>query len=57
MVEGNITGEVLIAAVGIGGLVTQYGRAFTSDRLFAVVIMIVCMSFAASWLTDLASRL
>ena len=42
MVEGNITGEVLIAAVGIGGLVTQYGRAFTSDRLFAVVIMIVC---------------
>jgi NitT/TauT family transport system permease protein len=56
-VEGNITGEVLIAAVGIGGLVTQFGRAFTSDRLFAVVIMIVCISFAASWLTDRASRL
>jgi NitT/TauT family transport system permease protein len=56
-VEGNITGEVLIAAVGLGGLVTQYGRAFTADRLFAVVIVIVCMSFAAGWLTDLASRL
>jgi NitT/TauT family transport system permease protein len=56
-VEGNITGEVLIAAVGVGGLVTQYGRAFTADRLFAIVIVIVCMSFAAVALTDLLSRL
>lgn len=51
-VEGNITGEVLIAAVGIGALVTQYGRAFTTDRLFAIVIVIILMSFAASKLTE-----
>ncbi len=51
-VEGNITGEVLIAAVGIGALVTQYGRAFTTDKLFAIVIVIILMSFAASKLTE-----
>lgn len=56
-VEGNITGEVLIAAVGIGALVTQYGRAFTTDRLMAVVIVIVCLSFAAAKLTELLCRL
>jgi len=56
-VEGNITGEVLIAAVGIGALVTQYGRAYSADRLFAVVIVIVCMSFAAAKLAELLSRL
>jgi NitT/TauT family transport system permease protein len=55
-VEGNITGEVLIAAVGIGALVTQFGRAFTTDRLFAVVIVIVCLSFAASKLTHILCR-
>jgi len=52
-VEGNITGEVLIAAVGLGALVTQYGRAFTTDRLFAIVIVIIVMSFAASRLAQM----
>lgn len=56
-VEGNITGEVLIAAVGIGALVTQYGRAFTADRLFAVVIVIVLLSFAASKLAQIAGSM
>lgn len=55
-VDGNITGEVLIAAVGLGGLVALYGRAFSTDRLFAVVIVIVAMSFAAVTLTNLATR-
>jgi len=56
-VEGNITGEVLIAAVGIGALVTQYGRSFSTDKLFAVVVVIVIMSFAASKLTEILCRL
>ena len=55
-VDGNVTGEVLIAAVGLGGLVTQYGRAFTTDRLFAVVAVIVIMSFTAIGLTQLFGR-
>ena len=55
-VDGNITGEVLIAAVGLGGLVTLYGRAFTTDRLFAIVIVIVAMSFTAVALTNLITR-
>ena len=56
-VDGNVTAEVLIAAVGLGGLVTLYGRAFSSDRLFAVVIVIVVLSFTAVGLTRLLGRL
>jgi NitT/TauT family transport system permease protein len=56
-VDGNVTGEVLIAAVGLGGLVTQYGRSYTTDKLFAVVIVIVILSFTAVGLTRWAGRL
>lgn len=56
-VDGNITAEVLIAAVGLGGLVTIYGRAFSADRLFAVVVVIVIMSFTVVGITRLAGRL
>jgi NitT/TauT family transport system permease protein len=55
-VDGNVTGEVLIAAVGLGGLVTQYGRAYTTDKLFAVVVVIVILSFTAVTLTRWAGR-
>jgi NitT/TauT family transport system permease protein len=55
-VDGNVTGEVLIAAVGLGGLVTQYGRSYTTDKLFAVVIVIVILSFTAVGLTRWAGR-
>jgi NitT/TauT family transport system permease protein len=56
-VEGLIIGEVLIAAVGLGGLVTQYHHAFSTDRLFAVVVIIVALAFTLQALTRLACRL
>ena len=56
-VDGIITGEVLIASVGLGGLVTLYGRSFSADRLFAMVVVIVCLSFAAVRLTEWLGRL
>jgi NitT/TauT family transport system permease protein len=56
-VDGNILGEVLIAAVGLGALVTQYGRSFSTDRLFAIVFVIIILSFAASKIMELLTRL
>jgi NitT/TauT family transport system permease protein len=42
-VDGVITGEVLIAAVGLGGLVSRFGNSFTMDRLDAVVAVIIVL--------------
>ncbi|GMA30499.1 ABC transporter permease [Litorihabitans aurantiacus] len=55
-VDGLITGEVIIAAVGIGGLVSRYGSGFTMDRLYAVVILIAALALGAVKLTEILSR-
>src|SRR5690606_31529019 len=34
-VDGVITGEVLIAAVGLGGMISRFGNAFSMPRLYA----------------------
>lgn len=56
-VDGLITGEVLLASVGLGGLVSQYGSAFTMSRLYAVVFVIVALALAAVRVTDWLTRL
>ncbi|MFC0531643.1 ABC transporter permease [Phytohabitans kaempferiae] len=56
-VDGVITGEVLIAVVGLGGLITRFGDAFSMDRLYAVVFVIVALVVLSTRLVDLAGRL
>jgi len=56
-VDGLITGEVIIAAVGIGGLVSRFGNGFTMDRLYALVILIACLALGAVKLTEVLTRL
>jgi NitT/TauT family transport system permease protein len=48
-VDGVITGEVLIASVGLGSLITRFGNAFTMTRLWAVVFVIASLALLASW--------
>jgi NitT/TauT family transport system permease protein len=43
-VDGLVIGEVLIAVVGLGGLVARFGSAFTSAQLWAVVFFIVALA-------------
>lgn len=43
-VDGLVIGEVLIAVVGLGGLVAKFGSAFTSTQLWAVVFFIVIVA-------------
>jgi len=40
-VKGLINGEVLIAIIGLGGLVKKYGTVFSMDQLYAVILLIV----------------
>jgi NitT/TauT family transport system permease protein len=46
-VDGMMTGEVLIAAVGLGGLLGRFGNAFTMDYLYAVVLVLLAMVLLA----------
>jgi ABC-type nitrate/sulfonate/bicarbonate transport system permease component len=42
-----MTGEVLIAATGLGGLLGRFGNAFTMDYLYAVILVLLFMVIAA----------
>ena len=42
-----MTGEVLIAATGLGGLLGRFGNAFTMDKLYAVILILLAMVILA----------
>ena len=51
-VKGVVNGEVLIAVVGLGGLVNQYGNAFSMDSLYAIVFYLVAVAMLLLYLVD-----
>jgi NitT/TauT family transport system permease protein len=55
-VDGLIAGEVLIASVGLGRVVTRYANAFTMDRLYAVAIFIAFVALVAVGLVNALTR-
>lgn len=56
-VKGLINGEVLIAIIGLGGLVKKYGTVFSMDQLYAVILLIVLYAAIAVGLVSMLSRL
>ncbi|WP_428965681.1 ABC transporter permease [Micromonospora fluostatini] len=56
-VKGLINGEVLIAIVGLGGLVKRYGTVFSMDKLYAVILFIVLLALVSVALVGLVGRL
>jgi NitT/TauT family transport system permease protein len=56
-VKGLINGEVLIAIIGLGGLVKKYGTVFSMDQLYAVIIVIIAYAAIAVGLVSLLGRL
>lgn len=56
-VDGVITGEVLIASVGVGGLINRFGNGFAMPQLYAVVFVIVALVLLATRLVDVSSLL
>lgn len=56
-IKGLINGEVLIAIIGLGGLVKQYGTVFSMHQLYAVIILIVLYAAVAVGIVSWLSRL
>lgn len=55
-VKGLINGEVIIAVVGLGALVNQYGTAFTMDRLYAIILFLLVIAVVTVNLVDRVTR-
>lgn len=55
-IKGLINGEVLIAIVGLGGLVQRYGTVFSMDSLYAVIAFIIILALTTVALVDWLSR-
>ena len=43
-VKGMVTAEMLLTLTGIGGMIMQYGSAFATDSLFAVILTILLVA-------------
>jgi NitT/TauT family transport system permease protein len=53
-VKGMVTGEMLLTLTGVGAMIMQYGSAFATDALFAVILTILMIALltmkAVHWL-------
>jgi NitT/TauT family transport system permease protein len=53
-VKGMVTAEMLLTLTGLGALIMQYGSAFATDSLFAVILTILLLAMitmrAVQWL-------
>jgi NitT/TauT family transport system permease protein len=46
-VKGMVTAEMLLTLTGIGAMIMQYGSAFATDALFAVILTILFLAMIA----------
>lgn len=51
--EGIISSEVLIATVGLGGLIGRFSNAFRYDRVYAIVFVILILALCLVKVMDL----
>lgn len=55
-VKGMITGEMLLALSGMGAMVMQYGSAFATDALYAVILTILALAMVSMQAVQLLDR-
>jgi NitT/TauT family transport system permease protein len=55
-VKGMVTAEMLLTLTGIGGMIMQYGSAFATDALFAVILTILIVAMIAMKLVKILDR-
>jgi NitT/TauT family transport system permease protein len=55
-VKGMVTAEMLLTLTGIGGMIMQYGSAFATDALFAVILTILIVAMIAMKLVKIVDR-
>jgi NitT/TauT family transport system permease protein len=55
-VKGMVTAEMLLTLTGIGAMIMQYGSAFATDALFAVILTILIVAMVATKLVHAVDR-
>ena len=55
-VKGMVTAEMLLTLTGVGGMIMQYGSAFATDALFAVILTILMVAMIAMKLVNILDR-
>jgi NitT/TauT family transport system permease protein len=55
-VKGMVTAEMLLTLTGIGGMIMQYGSAFATDALFAVILTILMVAMIAMKVVKIVDR-
>lgn len=55
-VKGMVTAEMLLTLTGIGAMIMQYGSAFATDSLFAVILTILIIAMIATKLVQWVDR-
>jgi NitT/TauT family transport system permease protein len=51
-VKGMVTAEMLLTLTGIGAMIMQYGSAFATDALFAVILTILIVAMITMKLVE-----
>jgi len=55
-VKGMVTAEMLLTLTGIGAMIMQYGSAFATDSLFAVILTILIVAMVAMKLVQIVDQ-
>lgn len=55
-VKGMVTGEMYIAVFGLGGLLRTYGNRFDSEKVFAILLVVVGVALACSFAVQTIER-
>jgi NitT/TauT family transport system permease protein len=55
-VKGMINGEMFIAVFGLGGLLRTYGSRFDSEKIFAILLVVVVVAFGCSFVVQGVER-
>lgn len=55
-VKGMVTAEMLLTLTGIGAMIMQYGSAFATDSLFAVILTILIVAMLTMKLVQIIDR-
>jgi NitT/TauT family transport system permease protein len=55
-VKGMVTAEMLLTLTGMGGMIMQYGSAFATDALFAVILTILLVAMITMRLVQIVDQ-
>jgi NitT/TauT family transport system permease protein len=55
-VKGMVNGEMLIAVVGLGGVLIRAGQRFDAESVLAILLVVIVVAFGLVWLITAAER-